>query len=59
MQNLNKEHYESQIQGIKQLDQHDLDRLLETMKEQRTDLVELERLVRQKNALYSIVDPLF
>jgi hypothetical protein len=59
MQELNNEHFQSQIDGIKRLDQHDLDRVIATMKEQRTDLAELERQVRAKNPMYSIVDPLF
>lgn len=59
MQTLNKEHFKSQIDDIKQLNQHGLDRILVTMKEQRTDLRELEQQVREKNVLYSKVDPLF
>lgn len=59
MQELNNEHFQSQIEGIKRLDQHDLDQLIATMKVQRTDLVELEQKVREKSAIYSIVDPLF
>ncbi len=59
MQELNREHFESQLEGIRQLDQHDLDRVIATMKEQRTDLDDLERQVRAKKSLYSIVDPLF
>lgn len=59
MQTLNRDHFNSQIAGILQLDQHELDKVLATMKAQRTDLIELERQVREKNKLYSIVDPLF
>jgi hypothetical protein len=59
MQDLNREHFQSQIEKIRQLDHHDLDRVISMMKKQRTDLVELERQVREKSPLYSIVDPLF
>lgn len=59
MQELNNEHFQSQIKEIKRLNHHDLDGLLETMKAERTDLADLEREVRANNTMYSIVDPLF
>lgn len=59
MQELNREHFQSQLAGIRQLGHTELDEILATMKVQRTDLQELERQVRETNTFYSIVDPLF
>lgn len=59
MQNINKDHFQSQLNDIRQWDQHKLDEILKVMKQERGDLKELERKVRSEKSLYSIVNPLF
>jgi len=59
MQYLNRQHYEDQIAEIKQWSVDELDRMLNIMVRERTDLVELERQVRSERSLYSMVAPLF
>jgi hypothetical protein len=59
MQNLNREHYESQVAEIKRWGADELDRMLGVMTRERTDLPELERSVRSEKSLYSMVTPLF
>ena len=59
VQAANDEDFQSKIYGIKRLDQYELDRIIEIMKTERTDLHELERQVRFETKMYSIVEPLF
>lgn len=59
MQDLNREHYDGQIAEIKRWSADELDRMLEVMTRERTDLPELERQVRSEKGLYSRVAPLF
>ena len=53
-----KPDFDKKIYGIKQLGWEDLDKIIALMKQTRTDFKELERDVRSKNSMYSIVDPL-
>lgn len=59
LQELNQEHFQSEIDRIRRLDHNDLDSLLTTMSEERGDLAELERQVREERPIYSMVEPLF
>lgn len=60
MQENNREHFEGQIAAIKQWSPSELDRMLETMKHQRSDLKELEWEVRAETPMYNVVrEPLF
>lgn len=59
MQELNKEDFDTKLNGIRQMDQHQLDALLGIMKRERTDLLEIEQYVRASSSLYATLDPIF
>lgn len=59
MQELNSDDFESKVSEIRRMDQHRIDALLGVMRNQRTDLPELESYVRSKNSLYTNVDHIF
>lgn len=50
--------FEKHIFGVMRLTWQDLDKIIELMKNTRTDLKEIEQDIRSKNPIYSIVDPL-
>lgn len=59
MQDLNRDDFLLKIETIKQLDQFQLDKLIGIMKQERGDLVDIEKQVRLEKQTYSIVKPLF
>lgn len=59
MQNLNRDHYESQIAEIRQLGHDKLDEMIAIMKLERADVSDIEKYVRDKKKSYSIVDQIF
>lgn len=59
MQELNADDYEGKTNQIRRMDQHQLDGLIDAMRSERTDLLEIEDYVRSKNDRYKIVDPIF
>lgn len=59
MQDLNRADFEQKIGGIKQMHQDDLDRMIETMRQQRTDLADIEEKVRERNQMYGFLPRLF
>lgn len=53
-----KKDFEQHIAGVNRLGPEDLESLMATMKRTRTDFNDLEKRVRDSNAMYRIVDPL-